>query len=208
MRLRCSAARTISRARGCSERDSSAAPYASKSSLPETLRRSRGQQDVCDSWLPRRQRARLVEYHGANGGHVLEIGSPLEEDALAGRVGNRREDRCRSRNDERARRCHHEHDHRPVERRAQLVPECEPRHEDHQCNEDEDDPGIHGLGPLEKALRARLVRLRRLHHPDNAGERGVVGQAGDLELDRSGPVQGAGIGGLARSLVGGRATPR
>ena len=140
---------------------------------------------VGEARLTRRQRARLVEGDRADARGLFHRHATLEQDAAPGGGGDGAQHRCGRRDDECARAGGHHERHGAVEGRAEgVAPEDEgegdggERHADHG-----ERVGL--LEAVDEALRVGLLRLRVLHHRDDAGDGAVGGGLGHAHVERA-----------------------
>jgi hypothetical protein len=150
---------------------------------------------------PARERAGLVECHGLHAAQGLDEAAALEQDAVAGGVGDRREDGGGGRDHQRARRCHHQQHHGAIERGDQVAAHHQRGHDHHEHRADDDHHRVVAPHPLRQLLGLRLLFLRLLDQRHDAGERRVAGGAARHHLDRALLVEGAGEDPVARPLL-------
>ena len=138
-----------------------------------------------------RERAGLVERERLHPAERFDETPALEEHSVAGRVGDRRQDRRGRGDHERARRSDDEQRHRAIERSRELVPEHERRDHDHQSGRDHDRDRVVAPDPFRDLFGLRLLLLRFLHQAHDAREGRVFGHARRAHLERALLVQRA-----------------
>ena len=153
--------------------------------------------------LPPAQRAGLVERHGPERGRLLDVGAAFDQHPVPRRGGERRHDAHRRRDHERTGAGDHQQDERPVEPVAPRRAEQQRRH--HEDGERERDHRwrVHAGELLDPLLGPGAPAVRSLDHAGDAGERGIFGRLGALDLERAVAVDGAGEH-LAARLLGDR----
>ena len=138
------------------------------------------------------ERASLVEGDNAHLAQLLQMCATLEEHAAAGPVGDGAQQRCGHADHQGAGRGHGEQHHARVE----ILGEGHPEELRHQHNKQghggEHAPGVPLLEAIKKALGARLAGLGLADHADDAGERALVGQLCDGDVQRAALVERAG----------------
>ena len=189
---------TIARPIGCSERVSSDA--ASRKDLAPVRTPFSGNH-VDDAQLPVRQRAGLVERHAAHRRQLLEVRAALDQHALARRGGQRRHDRDRRRDHQRARAGDDEQHQRPIDPRAPGPAEAAAARRRRAAASDEHRRRVDAREPLDERLARRALRLRALDEMDDARERRVAAQPRHVDFERAAAVDRAGEHLVARRLL-------
>ena len=138
--------------------------------------------------LSGRQRAGLVERDAAHGRQPLERGAALDQHALARRRGQRRHDRDRRRDDERARARDHQQHERAVDPRT---PDCAPQQSggtSATIAASASTAGVYNARePLDERLARRALRLRALDEMDDARQRRIARAAASTRTSRGAP---------------------
>ena len=159
---------------GCSERVSSEAASRSTSARSGAVHR----QHVDDVQPAVRQRPGLVERDAADRRQLLEVRAALDEHALPRRRGQRRHDRHRRRDDERARaRDHQQHERSINPRRPAGTAKEQGGASAIDDRERQHDRGVDAREAIDERLARRALRLRALDQVDDPRQRGVAAAA-------------------------------
>ena len=138
-----------------------------------------------------RHRAGLVERHDAHAGQPLEVNAALDEHTLPRRPGERRHDRDRRRDDERARAGHDQQHERAIEPHLEWLAEREDRHDRHSERQDHHRRRVPGREAIDELLQRRPLGLRGLDEVHDAGERGIGAASRHRDGQRAVAVDGA-----------------
>ena len=148
-----------------------------------------------------RQRAGLVEGDALHAAGPFQMRAALDEDALPGGPGQRRDNRHRRRNDERTRARDDEQHQRAIHPRVPAQMKHERRQHGDAGGQRHDRRRVHARKPLDDRLRRRALRLRALHQMNDARKRRIAVDAGDAHLEGAPAVDGAGEHFVARRFV-------
>ncbi len=133
------------------------------------------------------------------------MGAALHQHTLLGRPGERRHDRHRCRDHERAWASDDEQHERAVEPHAPSAVHEQGRQEEY-CNGEDHHDGRVDFGELLHPLLARRApALRRADHADDLRQRRVVGRLGGDDVERAFAIDSAGEDLVALSLEDGHA---
>ncbi len=155
--------------------------------------------DLRDLGAAHRERAGLVEHRRVHRGERLERAAVPHDDLAAGRAVDPADDRHRYREDERARRGHHQDREHPERISGDKI-----RRERH-CEGQRGEPD---RVPVGHPLNRRLARLGGADQLDDAGvearlgARGGAQHEGTIEVERAGLERHAGLGADRERLAG------
>ena len=116
----------------------------------------------------------------------------LDEHALARGAGQRRDDRHRRRDDERARARHDEQHERAVDPRRASPVKSERRHDGHGRRQRDDRRRVDAREALDERLRRRALGLRPLDQVNDARQRRVAPEPRHADVERAAAVDRAG----------------
>ena len=125
-----------------------------------------------------RERAGLVERHALHRREPLEMEAALDEDAAPRGGGERRHQRDRRRDDERARTRDDEQHERRDRSTSSPGPSRERRHDRDERRQHDDGGRVDPREAIDEGLRRRALRLRGLDQVDDARKRRVADRAG------------------------------
>ncbi len=126
----------------------------------------------------------------------------LDQHALARRAGERRDDRDRRRDHQRARAGDDQQDERAVEPVVPVLMKRQRRHHGDGGRQHEHRRRVDAREPLDQRLRRRPLRLRALDQVDDPRERGVAPQPRHADVERAAAVDRPGEHRVARRLLG------